>query len=35
VLREDLLGAHYGAAVRVLDDGGELVVVPGRAGVAA
>jgi iron complex transport system ATP-binding protein len=35
VLREDLLGAHYGAAVRVLDAGGELVVVPGRAGVAA
>jgi iron complex transport system ATP-binding protein len=31
VLREELLGEHFGAAVRVLDHDGALVVVPARA----
>ena len=31
VLRADLLTAHYGAAIRVLDHDGELVVVAARA----
>jgi iron complex transport system ATP-binding protein len=30
VLRPDVLTAHYGAAIRVLEDDGELVVVPAR-----
>jgi iron complex transport system ATP-binding protein len=30
VLRAEVLTEHYGAAIRVLDDGGELVVVPAR-----
>jgi iron complex transport system ATP-binding protein len=35
VLRPELLSEHYGAAVRVLDHGGELVVVPARTGTPA
>jgi iron complex transport system ATP-binding protein len=35
VLRADVLGEHFGAAVRVIEDDGELIVVPVRAGVAA
>jgi cobalamin transport system ATP-binding protein len=30
VLRADMLTEHYGAAIRVLEDDGELVVVPAR-----
>jgi iron complex transport system ATP-binding protein len=30
VLRADVLSAHYGAAIRVLEEDGELVVVPAR-----
>ena len=30
VLRADVLSEHYGAAIRVLEDDGELVVVPAR-----
>jgi iron complex transport system ATP-binding protein len=30
VLRADVLTEHYGAAIRVLEDDGELVVVPAR-----
>jgi iron complex transport system ATP-binding protein len=34
VLREDLLAAHFGASVRVIESDGELVVVAARARVA-
>jgi ABC-type hemin transport system ATPase subunit len=30
VLRAEVLTEHYGAAIRVLEDDGELVVVPAR-----
>jgi iron complex transport system ATP-binding protein len=35
VLRPELLSEHYGAAVRVLDHEGELVVVPARTATPA
>jgi hypothetical protein len=34
-MREDVLSAHFGAAVRVFEHDGELVVVPARGGVLA
>jgi iron complex transport system ATP-binding protein len=35
VLRAEVLTEHFGAAIRVLDDGGELVVVPARPRASA